>query len=82
MHIFRKHSTNCLTLEQITHYLNYTLPIDELPLVTEHLNDCSLCSEAIEGALLFANGQSLELDKVTQQLQDIAFILLEPIKEV
>ena len=83
MHIFKEHSTGCLNLEQLIYYINYTLPTDDsddLNLMTKHLLHCSLCSEALEGAFLFANNQPLQIDTITQQLQGIVFIPPTPLE--
>jgi hypothetical protein len=43
--------TNCLSRQQLVHYIQQKLDRDEVYLVENHLNDCPFCSDAIDGLM-------------------------------
>lgn len=50
-------STDCLSREEITFYIDKNLSVDDKQAIDSHLASCELCREAIEGAKLFSTGQ-------------------------
>ena len=44
-------SRTCLTSEQIQSYVRQTMSVRERKMTEQHVIDCNLCSEAVEGAL-------------------------------
>ncbi len=48
-HIFTP--SKCLSKQQLIQYLQNTLEQEEVYLVESHLNDCALCSDAIDGLM-------------------------------
>ena len=61
---------NCLTQEQILHYLRDEISPDETRAIDRHLSRCPMCSDAIEGAMML---DSKDLEKAF--LQSKAYIL-------
>ncbi len=61
---------NCLTQEQILHYLRDETSPDETRTIDRHLSRCPMCSDAMEGAMML---DSKELEK--SFLQSKAYIL-------
>ncbi len=43
------HPSGCLTHETVEHYLHNTLSEEEKRMVEQHINECPLCSDAVEG---------------------------------
>lgn len=43
--------TNCLSRQQLVHYIQQKLDREEVYLVENHLNDCPFCSDAIDGLM-------------------------------
>ena len=59
--------SKCLNAQQIQHYLSETADNEERYEVENHLLDCPLCSEAIEG---FANHYNFEEDTALEELKN------------
>ncbi len=64
--------SSCLTKDQIIDYLNASMSKEEVRVVEMHINDCPLCSDAIDGILehSLSNSEDLLL-KSQQQFQDL-----------
>jgi len=43
--------SNCLSTQQLVHYIQQKMDRDEVYLVESHLNDCPFCSDAIDGLM-------------------------------
>ncbi len=66
--------TDCLTQEQIMAYLENKLSAIELHEVENHIADCMLCSEAIEGLQNIAPQEiKSQLAEIDDQLNDLLF---------
>jgi len=69
--------SNCLSRTQLQHYLQHQLDREEEYLVESHLNDCSFCSDALEGLMHVDQEQAAQhLD----ELKNDFFKKLEAVK--
>ena len=57
--------SNCLSTQQLVHYIQQKLDRDEVYLVESHLNDCPFCSDAIDGLM------DADLTEMQTSLQEI-----------
>jgi len=67
--------SNCLSKNQLISYIEQKLDRDEVYLVESHLNDCELCSEALDGLM------DEKIEQTQSQLADIKSTIEKKIRE-
>jgi hypothetical protein len=55
----------CLSCRQMRDYVNNVMIAEECHAVEHHLNNCALCSEAVEGMTIYPKGADDVLTKLT-----------------
>ena len=68
--------SNCLTKSQLINYIKQNLDRDEVYLVESHLNDCPICSDALDGII------DEDLDIVQADLSEIKLKVEQKIQEL
>ncbi|MGB1206029.1 MAG: hypothetical protein ACPG5B_10295 [Chitinophagales bacterium] len=62
----------CMSIQQIVLYVNKTISDNELKTLDKHIDNCDLCAEAIDGALMFSDLEDLTEKNIKKRMANIS----------
>ena len=65
-------SYSCMNIQQIILYVNQTISDDELQILDKHIDNCDLCADAFDGALVFSDLEKLNERNIKRRLANIS----------